>query len=729
MPDMKSKQHLRLFLSIACGVGLSISFSAADGQQLMNGSSEGQQSAIDSTHFLWYTGHWSKTKKNVFIINKNSGQAGSGGGGLGVGGAGGGGGTGSGSGMGDPSGSDGSGGGTITVGPDGKVTMSGGAVAAWNKQMDQAEQSADQFIQALDDPHDNLDVTTHKLNEALKPDAEAQKQRVADLKVPDNQDMLDPDDPVKPLNNDQIPDYCQQIKSQYYEIMNFYKQHVKDLVGNDPTNPVPPKFEYTCYVCDSNIQKKYDTAVAQYVRAFMKPEADLIKKGNMILHQLAVSGMSQEKGIQEDKWQAFFQNNKNEPSKSGACSYIELNSLATAIYDIHRHLYTRGLKLVQDNLKNYQAIRAIQAAYTATAGQWDIVCDGKSGYQQVFEQLQGMYSDAIEDYMKRIKKSDWRAIADAPFVMSLLRDQCMLGGSDNQSVFEDYLYKMQTYFNAFELNIEMDIKTGDANAYRIAHIKGKCHIMPEFDRWDNQCYHWVVADEEEKGLFGYPFKKFDQTIDCKVITNEMTTPPGAPKITYTGTKKYTAVLKHLRMDFCNPGNDTIQLTGFTPNPSDAGLWTIPMSPSQNMGLNGQEQYFESIAEKKQLAGSGEAKKQTDDLVQKALQLRAQMDAMKQANALQAPGHAGSATANMEKIKELKDQAMGLTSNATVAKMAYLDFVLQVKNFDTVLVKQVFDAREINPKQANVIIYGKYTVDIENRENGKKTRVYVMHPNK
>jgi hypothetical protein len=715
----------------ALAAGLIMALNPAQGQQLLNGSAESSHNAIDSTHFLWYTGHWSKTKKNVFIIDKNGSAGGSGignGGSFGTGGGNAGtGGSGSG-GTGDPGSSDGSDGGTITVGQDGKVTMSGGAVAAWNKQMDQAEETADQFVQALNDSHDNLDVPTHKLNEALKPDAEAQKKRVEDLKIPDNQDMLDPSDPVKPLSNDQIPGYCQQIKSQYDEIMNFYKQHVKDYEGNDPKNPVPPKFEYTCYVCDPNIQKKYDDEVAQYVKDFMKPEADLITKGNMILHQLAVSGMSQEKGIQEDKWEAFFQKNKNDPAQSGACSYIELNTLATAIYDIHRHLYARGLKLVLDNLKNYQAIRAIQAAYTATAGQWDIVCDGKSGYQDIFEKLQGIYSLAIEDYMSRIKKSDWRAIADAPFVISLMRDQTLLGGKENYELFMSYLNKMQNFYNAFELHIEMDIKTGEGNAYRIAHVRGKCHIMPQFDVWENQCYQWVVADEDEKGLFGFPLKKADQGITCYVITNEITSPPGAPKLTYTGTKKYTAVLKHLRMDFCNPGKDTIQLTGFTPNPSDAGLWTIPMSPPQNMGLNGQEQYFESIAEKGQLAGSGEAKKQVNDLVEKAKQLKEQMDAMKHAGELQAPGQAGSASNNMEKIQELKAQAMGLTSNATIAKMAYLDFVLQVKNFDTVLVKQDFNAKEINPKEAKVIIYGKYTVDIENRENGKKTHVVVFHPN-
>jgi hypothetical protein len=726
---MNSKQNLRLSLSIACSVGLSMSLGVANGQQLLNGSGNGSSNAIDSTHFLWYTGHWSTTKKNVFIINKNtSGGAGANAGGGfnpgGTGSSGSDGGNGGGPGITGGAGTDG---GTITVGPDGKVTMSGGSVAAWNKQMDQADQSADQYLQALNDPHDNLDVTTHKLYEALKPDAEAQKQRIEDLKIPDDKDMLDPDDPVKPLSNDQIPDYCQKIKAQYEEIMNFYKNHKKDYDGNDPQNPVPPKYDYSCYVCDSNIRKRFDTAVDQYARDFVKPEMDLIRKGNEILHQLAVSGMSQEKGIQEDKWQAFFQKDKNDPSKSGACSYIELNSLATAIYEITHHLYLRGVKLVNDNKNNYQAVYPVGSAFVNSARLWDIVSNQSAGTQEMFQKIQGIFGPAIDDYWNRIKKSDWRAIGDIAFVFRLMRDQAMLGSSGSDTKVDEYLDKMQRYYNAFELQIEMDVKTGDANAYRIAHIKGKCHIMPEFDRWDNQCYHWVVADEDQKGLFGFPFKKADQTINCNVITNEMTSPPGAPKLTYTGTKKYTAVLKDLHMDFCNPGHDTILLTGFTPNPADAGLWTIPMSPPQNMGLNGQEQYFESIADRKQLSGSGAAKQQTNDLVQKALELKAQMDAMKQANALQAPGHAGSATANMEKIQELKAQAMGLTSNVTVAKMAYLDFVLQVKNFDSILVKQDFNAKDINPKEAKVIIYGKYTIDIENKENGKKTRVTVFNP--
>jgi len=649
---------------------------------------------VDSTHFLWYSGHWSRTKKNAFIINRNSTQ-----------------------GAADATGA--GGGGTITIGPDGSVSLSGTAVDAWNKQVDAQKQMTDQYIEQLDNPKDNLDPATHRLFEMLKADAVAKTQELEVSYIVPNQFLLGVDGPASSITKDQLPDYCQKIKSQYDEVMNYYKDHVKGH-ENDLNVPPPPRFDYDCFTCDSNVRKSYDTTIAHYARDFMHPEDNMIKEGNQILLQLAALGI-QNNAMTGSDYDAFFAKNKNDPSKSAPCSYMQLGSLATAVYETIHHLYLRAYKLVDKNKNDFKSIDAVQATYVQAARMWEIATGGHSGYDDVFKELKVIRGKALDHYVDALRYDDWKQIGNFNYTLNLFREFALLGGADGWEASMEYLKKLQQSFNGFKLTIEMDVKTGDANAYRLAHVKGECFIVPEFSEDSNQCYRWVVADENKQDAHGFYMRKDLQTIDCKIITNEMVSPPQAPKLTYTGTKKYTAQLLGLRMDFCNPGHDTIFLSGFTPNPADAGIWTVPYSPPVNMGMNGQEQYFESIADKKKIQESGEADKQVDELKQRALKLRAQMEAMKQAGAFQNAGTANGQSA-MEKVQEMRQKMTDMLSNPTLAKMLFIDFLLPVQNNQPKLVEKTFDAREINPQEAGVIIYGRYTILIENDANGKTKKI-------
>jgi len=681
---------------------------------------------VDSTHFLWYTGHWSRTKKNVFVINKNSapggaGTIGAGGpapGGTGSDGTGGATGTGAGT-TGDPATGAGNGGGTITIGQDGSVSMSGAAVDAWNKRVDEQKQIEDQYVQQLDNPQDNLDPATHRLFEMLKTDAVAKVVEIQASTIIPNQFLIGVNSQANSITKDQLPDYCQKIKSQYDEVMNYYKDHVKGH-ENDLNIPPPPRFDYDCFACDSNVRQSYDTTVAHYVRDFLHPEDNIIREGNQILLQLSVLGI-QNNVMTGSDYDAFFAKNKNDPSKSAPCSYMQLGSLATAVYETIHHLYLRADKLVEKNRNDFKSIDAVQRTYVEAARMWELATNGHSGFDDVYKDLKVTRGKALSHYVDALRYDDWRQIGNFTYTFSLFREYALMGGADGWEESMEYLKKLQQMFNGFKLTIEMDVKTGDANAYRLAHVKGDCYIIPEFSEDSNQCYRWVVADENKQNAQGFYQRKDLQTIDCKIITNEIVSPPQAPKLTYTGTKKYTAQLVGLRMDFCNPGHDTIFLSGFTPNPADAGIWTVPYSPPVNMGLNGQEQYFESIADKKKLQESGEADKQADELKQRALKLRAQMEAMKQAGAFQNAGTAGGQSA-MEKVQEMRQQMTDMLANPTLAKMLFIDFLLPVQNNQPKLVEKTFDAREINPKEASVIIYGHYTILIENDANGKTKKI-------
>jgi len=673
---------------------------------------------VDSTHFLWYTGHWSKTKKNVFVINRNSTPGGAGGlssGGTGGGGAGEPGGTGAGNG--DPA--TGNDGGAITIGPDGSVSISGAAIDAWNKRVDEQKQMTDQYIQQLDNPGDNLDPATHRLFEMLRTDAVAKVQELEASYIIPNQFLIGIDGSASSITRDQLPDYCQKIKSQYDEVINYYKDHVKGH-EHDLNVPNPPRFDYDCFTCDSNVRKSYDTTIAHYVRDFMHPEDSIIREGNQILLQLAVLSIQNNLMTGSD-YDAFFAKNKNDPSKSASCSYMQLGLLATAVYETIHHLYLRADKLVEKNRNDFKSIDAVQAAYVEAARLWEMATGGHSGFDDVYKDLKVTRGKALDHYVDALRYDDWKQIGNFTYTFDLFREFALMGGADRWEESMAYLTKLQQMFNGFKLTIEMDIKTGNANAYRLAHVKGECFVIPEFRNDSNQCYRWVVADENRQDIHGFYLRKDPQTIDCKVIANEMVSPPQAPKLNYTGTRNYTAQLVGLRMDFCNPGHDTIFLSGFTPNPADAGLWTVPYSPPVNMGLNGQEQYFESIADRKKLQQSGEVDKQADELKQSALKLKEQMEAMKQAGAFRNAGTANGQNA-MEKVREMRQKMADMVTNPTLAKMLYIDFLLPVQNNQPKLVERTFDAREINPMEANVIIYGRYTILIENDANGKTKKI-------
>jgi hypothetical protein len=74
-------------------------------------------------------------------------------------------------------------------------------------------------------------------------------------------------------------------------------------------------------------------------------------------------------------------------------------------------------------------------------------------------------------------------------------------------------------------------------------------------------------------------------------------------------------------------------------------------------------------------------------------------------------------ANYEKMMELANKVHSLSTTSVAGKLLYLDFLLPVQNNAAVLVDRRFDAKEINPAESAVIVYGYYTVHIQNDGNG------------
>ena len=655
------------------------------GLLLFMSAADGQSAPADTSHFLWFTGHWSKTKKNTFIIAAASGDP-----------------DGSSPGATSSAGDNNS----VTINPDGSVQMSGSGIDDWNKRMDKAAKSEEDFIHQLEDPKDNLDPVTHQFNQLLDSGAQKRLQQVKDLKIDAKQDVLSPD--TKPgqsgssASGQSTDDYCRKVKADYDEVIVWWKAHRKDKDG-DLKYPPPPEFEYDCYACDTNIQNSYQQQIDKYADDFFHPEEDLIRKATAIMHELSL-----------DLWEGSKQYGNvvvSQSFHSSPCAYMDVEALAKAVYDISYHAFARGDKMRRDNSKNYKALSAIVQTWCRGARQFMLLSGAKVEDPGLAE-MSGMAGYGVEHYYNKFRQNDWRQIGNYPYLLDLMRTGALLSGNTDDTFFQKYLQQLQRIWNGFKLTVEMDIKIGKDGGYRIAHVKGEGHIIPAFQRDSNQCYKWVMADENSMTIFGFYKPSALQTIDCNLIDNEMITPPQAPRMTYVGTKYYKANLQSLSMDFCNPGHDTIVLSGFNPNPMTGGLWQVPMAGQVNLGVNGLEQFFESVQEKKKLADDGEAQRAADQMKQQAEQLKAQMETLK--SQMSGPLSKDS----YEKIMEKFNQARSLSGAGAVAKMLWLDFILSVKNNDPVLVDKKYDAKEINPQESAAIIYGYYTVHIENTGAGK-----------
>jgi len=657
-----------------------------------------------SQHFLWFAGHWSNTKKNTFIITAAPGDPDA-----------------SSPGSNPPAGGNSS----VTINPDGSVQMSGGGVDAWNKRMDEAAKSEQQFIQQLEDPRDNLDPATHQFYQLMEPDAQQRLQEVKDLKIDPKQDILSPNtkpgqsagagpasagapSPSAPAqaSTPSVEDYCNRQKANYDEVMTWWKAHAKDK-EDGMTYPAPPEFEYNCYACDSNIRNSYNQTIDNYVRDFFHPEDSLIQKALVIMHDLML-----------DLYRPYESSGFSAASpsyKTSPCAFMDAEKLARAVYDISHHAFMRADKMMLDNRKNYKALEAVAKTWLTGARNFILISGATGTDDKGISELSATAGLAIEHYAKEFQQNDWRQIGNVPFIFGLMRQKALLGDNDD-SYFQEFFHRFQRIWNGFKLTVEMDIKIGKDGGYRIAHVKGEGHIIPAFQHDSNQCYKWVVADENSMDILGFYKPAAVQSIDCNLIDNEMITPPQAPRMMYVGTKFYKATLQSLSMDFCNPGHDTIVLSGFTPNPVTGGIWQVPMAGQVNLGVNGMDQFFESVEEKKKLADDGEAQRASDQMKQQAEQLKAQMETLK--SQLSGP----LSRENYEKIMEKFNQARSLSGSGVVAKMLWLDFLLPVKNNDPVLVDKKFDAKDINPQESSVVIYGYYTVHIENTGAGKTKSV-------
>lgn len=631
-------------------------------------------------HFLWFSGHWSKTKKNTFITTSYKDSLG--GKAIQIGG-----------------------GSTIALAPDGKVTISSPGIDDWNKKIDDGENELEKTINQMKDPSNEMSEWSYHFNEATVPLLDSLKTQWASYKIGKKEDILNQTQKNKtpaPSMKSVAEQFCKKVEPKYQAIIDFYNAHLHDKSYD---NPPPPQFDFTCYACDTNLVKKQANEDSIYESNFFKPENKLIEDGLSIEHDLELMGLNQD--VYEGNtpsyklYETLFHKDKNNPSKSGPCSYLDNQELNKAIVFLTMRQYYKAEKLLMDNRDNFQAAKAETETFLTAAR--SCMLSGFSVDSHLAE-LGGLVKKTLDYYFnKLVKDHDWSQLANIPFIIELAREYRLMGGQLDDEQFVSQIYKV---LNGFQLKIEMDIKVGKDNGYMIAHLKGKTKITPEFKYGSDSCYEWVVAEDAPNSL-GEPIKKGDQRIDVDVLDNEMILPK---KPTYTGTKKYWCVLGKLKMDYCHPGMDSILLTGFNPDPVMNGTWIYPtISEPVRSGINGLDHFFVDLALMQQLAESGALLKQTEAIQAQTLKLENQIKDM-QANMRNSQG--SSRSEDYQKMNDMITQLRQLTANQTMGPVMYMYFPLQIQNNNTVLFNKRFDAKDINPGLADVVVYGYYTVDIE-----------------
>jgi hypothetical protein len=643
-------------------------------------------------HFLWYPGHWSKSKKNSFITNAYTDST-------------------------DVGIVNVAGGKTITLKSDGSVNMNSGDVDTWNKKITDGVNDLDKIEKQLTDPSNQVQEWAYHFNKVAMSQLDTIKVSWATYKIDKKENVLNPQqDPGTSMQNsaNSLNSWCKEKQPQYQEIIDFYTAHRHDK-PSDYNNLTPPEFDFNCIACDTNLVKEHDKEVNDYVQKFFKPESDLIRNGLGMIRQLILMGHSDDvdntpinvsmDASMKDQADQAFHHDKTDPSKSGTCSYFDSYKLNQAVQFLVMRCLWRADKLLSDNKKNFKTAMPVIRVYLGAAKQNELM-----GFtvDERFSDLGALVKMAYDYYFnKLVKDHDWLQLANIPFILSLSRQYTLLTGQEMEGTDQTKLFKV---LNSFQLNIEMDIKVGKEGGYMLTHLKGKAKIAPEFAYNEDSCYQWVITEDKPNSL-GEPIKKADQKIDVDLLSNEVIYPKERP--TYTGTKKYWTMLQQLKMDYCHPGKDTILLTGFIPTPPSGGTWIYPHMPQPvPAGINSLDHYFQDINKIKELAESGKAQQQAAVAKEQAEKLIAQMKGLQQQMGNRRDA---SQIANFQKMQNLATQTRQLFSNQNIAPISYIDFPLQIQNNTPTLFNKKFDAKEIDPKLANIIVYGYYTIDIEYKE--------------
>ncbi|HEY8690499.1 MAG TPA: hypothetical protein VIM07_14785 [Chitinophagaceae bacterium] len=494
---------------------------------------------------------------------------------------------------------------------------------------------------------------------------------------------------IQQSRND-LSNWCIQAQADYKEVMDFYQSHRK--TKNEHFNlPAPPVADYNCWSCDKKKRKLYDSLVNNYADNFFKEEANLIEKALGIQRQIALLGVtnvqSRTPDATEQLVEQLFHRDRNDPSKNGPCYGLSSSELDAPVYYLVQRGVAKANQLLKENKKNYGALNPVIRIYLSACRQAQLHgFTADADYATLANSIKGLYD---QQKNKLIHEKDYSQIANIPFLIGLLREFQLTGGTtlnDDKEINEIF------NFCHFKLTVEMDIKTGAGQIYTLAHLKGSAKVTYELD--SVKCLKFLL-DKDEKG-----FMKLD------IIANEFIAP--GPHPVYIDVKQAETPIPDIDIHFCTQGSDSIYLHHFIPANHARGLWQVPGVPNAPMWINALDNYF--IDQKQQAADAEAIAMDYKNNPQKVAAMKQNAEAMKKE--LEELRNSGLSREQMAaEMKKIMEQGEQLTQLAVV-QVAQLKFPVKLQTGSETLFNETFDAKKINPVQANMIVYGYLKIKLE-----------------
>jgi hypothetical protein len=534
------------------------------------------------------------------------------------------------------------------------------------------------------------------------------KKELDSLKVEFKALIIHPDEPpmnpqpVTPPSQNEFDRLCAGWEPEYHRIIDFYKAHMVEAYRPPHFDlPDPPVADYfNCWGCDTLKQKEFELATDQYVDAFFR-DID-----NDILTLLKIEKQLNNRGISPEAGSTSLNNMGGHPFPVGACAYLNYGDIGGAInFYVQREQQMASQLWKDHSRKNNYGSHVPAIKICLIAANHKLALGGTYPNQS---NIMVSLADPIQELNDTLcnllfKKRDFRFLGSLPLILSLEKEAMCFSAFNNVDVGFFYLntnyqppYSAQDVldFTHFKLTVELDVKTGDNGSYTISHLKGSAKVIVDMD--DKECIKFSLSKKEEGKL------------KLKIITNEAISP--YPHGIYVGTQTYTSQSPIFKIRFCKvegePDGDSLYLSSFVPLAPDKGNWNVQgrMVPT---GINQADRLFININELKndaQNISPGVDQQKLEDIKRNSLEMAARLRAM------QAAGNTDPAKM-AEMVKQMMNNSNSVVETKT-SEMMRIRLPLKVTNMDRVLVKQRFDAKEINTQMTNAIVYAYLTIKLQ-----------------
>ncbi len=589
-------------------------------------------------------------------------------------------------------------GGTLTIDADGNTTINTPENKKWNDLVDvqakETERTEDEIKNMI---HSNEGLLQYGLGRECVNELEKVKEEMKEYKaVPTKEETEKLNLQFKKdLNN-----WCMHAKADYTEVMNFYQLHRK-IRNEHFILPAPPVADYNCWGCDKKKRAAYDTSVENYKAAFFKEEAGLITKALSICRNLQLLGVNNtyanagdDIGQEIDK---VFHHDRNDPSKNGPCYGLSESDLWEAVHYLVQRGLDKANQLLKENKKNYNVFKPVIKVNLSAYREAQLMgINAEADFATFGDMIKHFYD---QQRNKLLQEKDYSQIANIPFLVGILKEYTLttaggLSGPAQRAMDDDCLKEIHKLYDFchFKLTVDMDIKTGTGKAYTLVHLKGTAKVICETD--SVHCVKFLLAKEENAYL------KMD------IVANEFIAP--GPHPIYIDAKQAETPMPVIDIHFCTQGNDSIYLNRFIPVGHARGLWQVPGGPNAPMWINGVDNYF--IDQQQQAAGAEAIAMDYKNNPQKLAAMTQNVEAMKQK--LEEMKRSKLPPAQMAaEIKKMMTQNEQFTQ-VPIVQVAQLKFPVKLQTGSEVLFKETYDAKKIDPVQANTIVYGYLNIMLE-----------------